>query len=91
VGACRQYAGELAISEMTQRAFGELQQYLDSTTPMLIDALRHADEADRKFLRSQIDAAVRFCAKVFGAEHAAVLQKAADVAANSDRKAAAKL
>ena len=31
-----------------------------------------------------------FCAKIFGREYAAVLGKAADVAANSERKTAAK-
>jgi hypothetical protein len=33
---------------------------------------------------------VRFCAKVFGAEYAALVGKAAEVAANSGRKAAAR-
>ena len=32
VGACRNYAGELAVSEMTTRAYGELLQYLDTGT-----------------------------------------------------------
>ena len=42
------------------------------------------------FRQSQVDAAVRFCAKVFGSDYAALLTKAAEVAGNSERKAAAK-
>ena len=47
-----------------------------------------AGEADRSFRQSQVDAAVRFCAKVFGKDYAALLSKAAEVAATPDRKAA---
>jgi hypothetical protein len=89
VGACRTYAGELAINEMTLRAFSELQHYLESNTQTLIDGLRTAKPAERDFRQSQVDAAVRFCAKVFGQEYATLLSKAADVAANSERKTAA--
>jgi hypothetical protein len=93
VGACRNYAGELAISEMTLRTFHELQQYLDTNTQTLVDGLRGVSEAERPFRQSQTDAAVRFCAKVFGPEYAALLGKAAEVAGNAapaERKAAAK-
>ena len=91
VGACRNYASELAISEMTLRTFNELQQYLDTGTRSLLDGLRQAGDADRSFRQSQVDAAVRFCGKVFGAEYASLMTKAAEVAANSaasERKAA---
>jgi hypothetical protein len=88
VGTCRNFAGELAINEMTQRTFSELQQYLDSGTRTLLDALRHAGPADRAFRQSQVDAAVRFCATVFGREYAALLGKAAEVAGTPERKAA---
>ena len=91
VGVCRNHAGELAISEMTLRTHNEVQQYLDTTTQVLLDALRGADAANRSFRQSQLDAAVRFCAKVFGNEYASLLVKAAEVAANSERKAAAKV
>ena len=37
---------------------------------------------------AQFDAAVRFCGKVFGAEYAATLTKAAEVALANERKAA---
>jgi hypothetical protein len=88
VGICRFFAGELAINEMTQRALTELRQYLDHGTRTLIEGLRHAGDADRSFRQSQVDAAVRFCAKVFGPEYAALLGKAADVAGGAERKAA---
>jgi len=90
VGACRTYAGELAINEMTARAYSELQHYLETGTQPLIDGLRTATSAERSFRQSQVEAAVRFCAKVFGQEYATLLAKAAEVAANSERKAAAK-
>jgi hypothetical protein len=88
VGACRNYAGELAISEMTTRAHGELPQHLDTGTKTLLEGLRSAGPADRPFRQSQVDAAVRFCAKVFGRDYASLLTKAAEVAAQS--KAAAR-
>ena len=88
VGICRYFAGELAINEMTQRALTELRQYLDNGTHALLEGLRHAEEADRGFRQSQVDAAVRFCAKVFGREYAALLGKAAEVAGDTEKKAA---
>ncbi len=87
VCACRYFAGELAINEMTQRTFSELQQYLDSGTRALLDGLRHAGAGDRSFRQSQVDAAARFCAKVFGRDYASLLGKAAEVAGAADRKA----
>ena len=85
---CRNYAGELAINEVTQRVFHDLNQMLDTGTRSLIDSLRISGEAERPFRQSQADAAVRFCAKVFGDDYAATLHKAADVAGHGDRKAA---
>src|SRR5262249_26857111 len=73
VGVCRLYASELAINEMTLRTYSELQQYLDTGTQALLDSLRQAGEGERRFLQSQVDAAVRFCAKVLGPEYASVL------------------
>ncbi len=90
VGACRNYASELAINEMTARTYSEVQHYLETGTSALLDGLRTAGDADRSFRQSQVDAAVRFCAKVFGKEYASLLAKAAEVAANSERKASAK-
>ncbi len=88
VGICRYFAGELAINEMTQRALSELRQYLDDGTRALLEGLRHAGESDRSFRQSQVDAAVRFCAKVFGREYAALLGKAAEVAGGGESRAA---
>jgi hypothetical protein len=87
-GICRTYASELAINEVTQRAYSELEQYLDTSTRSLLDGLRHATDADRAYRRSQLDAAIRFCGKVFGREYASLLSKAADVALTGERKAA---
>ena len=87
VGICRYFAGELAINEMSQRALTELRQYLDNGTQALLDGLRHAGESERAFRQSQVDAAVRFCSKVFGREYAALLGKAAQVAAATEPKA----
>jgi hypothetical protein len=88
VGTCRSFAGEPAINEMTQRNFNEIQYNLDIGTRALLDGLRHAGHNDRAFRRSQVDAAVRLCAKVFGEEYAALLTKAAEVAGSAERKAA---
>ena len=87
VGACRHFASELTINEMTQRTFSELQQYLDSGTGALLDGLRHAGAANRSFRQSQLDAAVRLCAKVFGEEYASLLGRAAEVASAAEHKA----
>lgn len=91
VGACRNYASELAINEMTMRTYTELQHYLETGTQALLDGLRQAVDADRPFRQSQLDAAVRFCRKVFGQDYATQLAKAAGVAghaAQAERKVA---
>jgi len=87
VGICRYFAGELAINEVTQRVQSELRQYLDNGTRVLLESLRHAGESERTFRQSQVDAAVRFCAKVFGREYASLLGKAAEVAAAPESRA----
>src|SRR5262249_56027412 len=66
VNACRAYAGELAVNEATLRVHSQLQHYLDSGMPALLDGLRQAGPGDRNFRQSQVDAAARFAAKVFG-------------------------
>ena len=91
VGACRNYASELAVNEVTMRTFSELQQYLDTGTKVLLDGLRQAGDADRPFRQSQVDAAIRFCKTVFGPDYAGLLAKAAEVAvqtAAAERKPA---
>jgi hypothetical protein len=89
VGQCRNYANELAINEMTNRAFSEVQNYLETHTGPLLDGLRTAGKADRSYRQSQLDAAVRFCGNVFGAEYADTLVKAAEAALARERKTAA--
>ncbi len=88
VDTCRLYASELAINEVTQRAWLELQQYLEANTQGLVDALRQAGDRDRNFRQSQLDAAVRFSSTVFGADYASLLAKAGDLAIAGERKAA---
>ena len=87
--ACRTYAAELAVNEATLRVQSQLQHYLDTGMAPLLDGLRQAGPAERALRQAQVDAAVRFAAKIFGSEYAAVLLKAADVAAHgTDPKAA---
>jgi len=90
VGNCRNFASELAINEMTQRTCAELQQYLDSGTQGLLEALRQAGPGERVFRQQQLDAAVRLCGTVFGREYAAQLAKAGEAAAIIQRKAQSK-
>jgi hypothetical protein len=95
VAACRNYAGELAFSEVTLRAHSELTQYVEAGTKVLVDTLRLAGDADRPFRQSQVDAAVRFCRTLFGTDYAELMAKAAEVAVQSaaaerERKQAAR-
>jgi hypothetical protein len=83
-GACRAYAGELALSEAARRVDSELQIFFDNGMQTLLDGLRTAPVTERAGRQSQVDAAVRFCAKLFGAEYAALLSKAAGVAAKGE-------
>jgi hypothetical protein len=83
VGACRHYAGELALSEVTLRAYSELNQYLETGTKVLLEGLRHAGEADRPFRQSQVDAAIRLCRTMFGDDYAGLLTKAVAVQAGA--------
>jgi hypothetical protein len=83
VNACRIYAGELALSEVTLRANSELTQYLETGTKALLESLRQAGAADRPFRQSQVDAAIRLCRTMFGNDYAGLLTKAADVAVHS--------
>jgi len=88
VNTCRAYAGELALSELTTRTWSDLEHYLDPATSALVENLRVAGDTDRPFRQSQLDAAVRFCRKVFGDDYATLLLKARDVAVAAERRAA---
>lgn len=85
LGACRKYASEIALNEVTLRIFTEIQGYLDPTLTQLLENIRNAPDIDRALKISQIEAAVRFSARIFGASYAQLLQKAADVAINSGK------
>jgi hypothetical protein len=87
---CRTYANELAVNEVTLRVHSELENYLDSRTPLLLDALRTAPGTDRAFRLSQIQAAIRFVGKVYGAGYAALLTRAAEVAGQAPAHKGAK-
>ena len=80
VDACRSYANELAVNEVTARTWLELQHYLETADKGLLDALPQAGDADRPFRQSQAEAAIRFCRTVFGADYAGLLAKAAEIA-----------
>jgi hypothetical protein len=87
VEACRNYAGELAVNQVAPRVHAEMRDFFDTRTEPLLDGLRVADSGERKYRQSQVAAAVRFSAKLFGEEYASLLAKAAAVAAG-DQKAA---
>ncbi len=86
--ACRMYAAEVAVNEITLRVTSELETCLDTATQALLDSVRHASPEDRPFRLSQLDAAVRFSSKMFGRRYAELLAKAAEVATQSERRAA---
>lgn len=85
---CRTYAGELAINEATLRAFSDLQHYVESATENLVESLRSGDARVRAFRQTQTEIAIRFCEVLFGYDYAALMTKAAEVAASGERKAA---
>lgn len=88
VGVCRTYAGELAINEVSLRAYSELQHYVEKATETLVESLRTPDERVRAYRRMQMQAAIRFCDVLFGPDYATLMSKAADMAKPVERKAA---
>ncbi len=76
VGACRNFAGELAINEVTRRTLSVLEDMLERGTRAIAESLRHAGDDDRPFRQSQLDAAVRFCNQVLEPDHAADVSRA---------------
>lgn len=87
VGACRSYASELAINEVTLRAHSDLQHYVESATETLVESLRTGDPRVRAFRQLQTETAIRFCESIFGHEYASLMTKAAEVALSGERKA----
>ena len=60
VEACRNYAGELALNQIAPRVHSEMKDFFDTSTTPLLDGLRVPDLRERKYRKSQVDAAVRF-------------------------------
>jgi hypothetical protein len=88
VAVCRTYAGELAINEVSLRAYTELQHYVEKATETLVESLRTHDQKVRSFRLMQMDAAIRFCDVLFGPDYASLMSKAAEMARPAERKTA---
>ncbi len=88
VAACRTYASELAINEVTLRTYSELQQYVEQATEALVQSLRAGDLKTRAYRQMQVNAAIRFCEVLFGEDYASLMGRAAESAASgvSERK-----
>ncbi len=78
VAACRGVAGELAISEVTQRAYSELLQYVERASVGLVQSLKAGEPRVRAYRQAQMAAAVRFCEPLFGADYAALMARSAE-------------
>jgi hypothetical protein len=85
LAVCRNAAAEIALNEVTLRVFTEIQGYLDPRLTQLLESIRSAPETDRALKLSQIEAGIRFSARIFGGSYAQLLQKAAEVAIQSGR------
>jgi hypothetical protein len=86
VAVCRSYASELAINEVTLRAYSDLQQYVEKTTEALVESLRGSDAKAKAFRAMQVDAAIRFCDVLFGPDYASLMRKASEIARTGERK-----
>lgn len=79
VAACRPLASELAVGEITARVATDLEQWLHQTTQALVEALRTANDTARPYRRSQVEAAIHFCAPILGEDYSARIAKSADI------------
>ena len=86
VALCRNYASELAINEVTLRTYSDLQHYVEQSTEALVQSLRN--EKGRSYRQQQVNAAIRFCEVLFGADYASLMSRAAENAVVVDRKPA---
>jgi hypothetical protein len=80
VASCRNFASELAINQIAPKVYSDILHYFDTGAPALLESLRNAGRDDREFRQSQMDAAIRFAGKLFGAEYASLLSKATALA-----------
>jgi hypothetical protein len=88
VAACRTFASELAISEVTLRTYSDLQQFVEKATEALVQSLRGGDAKTRTYRQTQLKAALRFCEALFGPDYASLMSRAAEKALTGERKAA---
>lgn len=86
VAVCRTYAGELAINEVTLRAYSDLQHYVEKATESLVESLRAGDARVRAFRQVQVEAAIRFCNLLFGPDYASLMSRSAEMARTGERK-----
>jgi hypothetical protein len=86
VAVCRTYASELAINEVSLRAYSDLQHYVEQTTESLVQSLRGGDSKARAYRQSQANAAIRFCEVLFGNEYASLMGRAVENALTGERK-----
>jgi hypothetical protein len=86
VATCRNFASELAINEVTLRTYSDLQQYVERSTEQLVQSLRVADHKVRSYRQQQVQAAIRFCAVLFGDDYASLMGRAAENAQPGERK-----
>jgi hypothetical protein len=86
VATCRNYAGELAINEVTLRTYSDLQQYVERSTETLVQSLRAADHKVRSYRQQQVKAAIRFCEVLFGDDYASLMRRAAENALTGEHK-----
>jgi hypothetical protein len=86
VAACRTYASELAINEVTMRTYSDLQQYVERAAQTLVESLRNGDERARAFRQQQVQATIRFCEVLFGHDYSSLMSRAAENALAAERK-----
>jgi hypothetical protein len=86
VAICRNFAGELAINEVTLRTYSDLQHYVEQATEALVQSLRGGDAKARSYRQMQVTAAIRFCGMLFGNEYAALMSRAAENAVTGEHK-----
>jgi hypothetical protein len=86
VAVCRTYASELAINEVTLRTYSDLQHYVERSTEALVQSLRASDSKTRAYRQMQVNAAIRFCEVLFGADYASLMSRAAENAQVGERK-----
>jgi len=85
---CRAFAGELAISEVSQRAFSELQQYVERATAALLESVKVGQPRSRAYRQRQVEVAIRFCSMLFGNDYAVMMARAAEHAVADAKRAA---